>query len=496
MDVQPAYSDEANKFLARAPALLINGEWRKSDGDAIVEVVDPSRGEVVGAVADASASDIDRAVRSASAAFEDGRWSRMAPARREAHLRRLADLIEASAPILAELEAIDSGKTLTSAERVDLPLACAALRYSAGWCGRIEGGHHEAWGVSSGRHHSYVRREPIGVVAAIVPWNFPLAMAISKLAPALAAGCTVVLKPAEQTSLTALLLADLVTKADVPAGVVNVVTGTGQGAGAALVRHPLVAKVAFTGSTEVGKAILRSSADQIKRVTLELGGKSPAILLPDVDAAAAGAAAAGSAFFNAGQVCTAGTRVYAHRSQFDVAVEQAVTTAGAIRMGPALSRKSQMGPLVSVTQRDRVLRYVEGARASGAGVLCGGEPVGETSFHVSPAVTVDVTSDMPIAREEVFGPVISIYRYDDLDEVVGLANDSDYGLAASIWTNDLSAMHRLASRLKAGVVWGNCHGGLDLSMPFGGYGRSGLGREGGSEGIHAYLETKSVMIQL
>lgn len=495
MEVQPAYSDKAREFLARESSLFIDGQWCVSEGDARLDVIDPSRGETVGAIADASAFDVDRAVRSANAAFEEGRWSHTAPARREALLRRLAELIEAAAPLLAELEAIDSGKTLISAERVDLPLACAALRYSAGWCGRIPGDHHEAWGLPAGRHHSYVRREPIGVVAAIVPWNFPLAMAISKLAPALAAGCTIVLKPAEQTSLTTLMLASLIAEAGIPAGVVNVVTGTGCGAGAALVRHPLIAKIAFTGSTEVGKAILKSSADQLKRVTLELGGKSPAILLPDADAAAAGAAA-GSAFFHAGQVCTAGTRLYAHRSNFDVVVDKVVEAAQAIRLGPALSRGSQMGPLVSAIQRERVLRYVDSAREAGASILCGGEAVGEASFHVSPTVTAEVTPDMPIAREEIFGPVISVHRYDDLDEVVGLANDSDYGLAASIWTNDLSAMHGLASRLKAGVVWGNCHGGLDLSMPFGGFKQSGLGREGGAEGILAYLETKSVMIQL
>lgn len=495
MDIQPAYSAKASEFLARDPALFIDGVWCAPEGGAVVEVVDPSRGDNIGAVADASAQDVDRAVMSASRAFEDGRWSRMAPVRREALLRRLADLIEASAPLLAELEAIDSGKTLTSAERVDLPLTCAALRYAAGWCGRIEGGHHEAWGLPAGRHHSYVRREPIGVVAAIVPWNFPLVMAISKLAPALAAGCTVVLKPAEQTSLSSLMLGDLVAEAGFPAGVVNVVTGTGGGTGGALVQHPLVAKITFTGSTEVGKAILRSSADKLKRVTLELGGKSPAILLPDADIASA-SLAAGSAFFNAGQVCTAGTRIYVHRSNFDDAVGKAVEAAKEIRLGPSLSRGSQMGPLVSTRQRERVLQYIDRARAAGASVLCGGEAVGEASFHVSPTVTVEVTPDMPIAREEVFGPVVSVYRYDDLDEVVGLANDSDYGLAASIWTNDLSAMHRFAARLKAGVIWGNCHGGLDLSMPFGGFKQSGLGREGGEEGVSTYLETKSVMIQL
>ena len=494
---QPAYSDQASLLLARTPALFIDGAWVASTGGALIPVYDPSTGREIARVIDASDEDVDRAVAAARRAFDDGRWSGLSPYARERLIHRLADLIEQHIPELAELESIDNGKPRASSEGYDLPRSVSTLRYMAGWATKLTGDHVDPANFPSGTIHAYVRREPIGVCAQIVPWNYPLMMAVQKIAPALAAGCTMVLKPAEQTPLTALRLADLIADSGIPAGVINIVTGHGESAGDRLVRHKLVDKIGFTGSTEVGKIINRAATDTLKRVTLELGGKSPVIVLPDVDIGAAAGGAARAIFSNSGQVCIAGSRLFAHRDIFDSLLEAVAENAGRWRVGPSLAPDTMMGPLVSSEQHERVLGYIESGRKEGASVIVGGDaPGSDGGWFVNPTVLVDVKPEMRVVREEIFGPVLAAQRFDDLDEVAKAANDTIYGLSASIWTRDLSAMHKLAAKLKSGMVWGNCTSAADSSMPFGGVKQSGLGREGGRGGIEAYTELKTVGIAL
>jgi phenylacetaldehyde dehydrogenase len=493
---QPDYSAAASQALARKPQLFIDGAWRDSTGGKTIAMVDPSTGREIGRFVDASDEDVDRAVAAARTAFDDGRWTGLPPIARERMIQKLADLLELHAEEFAELEAIDNGKPRSIAAKLDVPGSIGMLRYTAGWATKIGADASEPMALPAGRFHAYVRREPIGVAAQIVPWNFPLLMACQKIAPALAAGCTLILKPAEQTSLTALRLADLVAEAGFPAGVVNVVTGLGETAGDRLVRHPDVDKVAFTGSTEVGKLINRAATDTLKRVTLELGGKSPVVVLPDVDVAAAAPGAAGAIFFNSGQVCIAGSRLYAHRDIFDKLVEGVASAAQQWTVGPSLHADTKMGPLVSDEQHRRVLDYIDQGRKAGASIVTGGDAPSREGYYVSPTVMVDVKPEMSVVREEIFGPVVVAQRFDDLDEVARAANDTAYGLAASIWTRDLSAMHRLAARIKAGTVWGNCHSVIDPALPFGGYKQSGLGREQGRVGVEAYTELKTVIVAL
>ena len=494
---QHAYSAQATAFLARKPQLFIGNEWVDSSHGKTFAVEDPSSGKEVGRIVDASPADIDRAVSAARAAFDDGRWSMLAPMKREAVINRLADLIEANAAELAELEAIDNGKPRSMALGGDIPMAVGHLRFMAGWAGKVGGETMQPYTMPVGAFHSYTVKEPVGVCAQIVPWNFPLMMACQKLAPALAAGCTLVLKPAEQTSLTTLRLADLVAEAGFPAGVINIVTGLGETAGDSLVKHPQVDKVAFTGSTDVGKLIIRNAAEGLKRVTLELGGKSPVLVMPDADPAAVGKGAASAIFMNSGQVCIAGSRLYAHRSVFDGVLEGLVAATAATWVPrPSLDPQARMGPLVSREQFDRVTGYIEAGRKAGASVAIGGDAPEAGGHYVNPTVLVDVDPEMSVVREEIFGPVLVAQRFDDIDDVVRQANDTCFGLGASIWTKDLSLMHRLAARIKSGTVWGNCHMTLDSALPFGGYKQSGIGRELGREGIEAYLETKSVIVKL
>ena len=494
--VQPEYSAAAKSALSRKPALFINNEWVASTHDATLAVEDPSTGREIARIVDASDADVDRAVAAARAAFDDGRWTNLPPNQRERMMNRLADLVEAHADELAELEAIDVGKPVGMAKVVDLPASIDHLRYMAGWASKLAGEVVSPQSLPRGTVFSYTMREPVGVAAQIIPWNFPMIMATLKISPAIAAGCTLVLKPAEQTSLTALRLADLVVEAGFPPGVINIVTGNGHTAGDCLVRHPDVDKVAFTGSTEVGKIINRNATDTLKNVTLELGGKSPVVVMPDVNVDEVAPGAAGAIFFNAGQVCIAGSRLYAHESVFDKVIEGVAGATGFWAPRPSLDPEGHMGPLVSKEQHERVMGYIEAGKRDGASLVVGGDAPASDGYYVNPTILVDVKPEMSVVREEIFGPVVVAQRFSDLDEVAKAANDSAYGLAAAIWTKDVSAMHRMASRLKAGTVWSNGHAMIDSALPFGGYKQSDIGREHGRQGIEAYTELKSVIIQL
>jgi phenylacetaldehyde dehydrogenase len=491
---QPAPSPNVAKFLKRAPRLLIGGEWVESKSQGRIPVIDPATGKEIASVVDANAGDVDRAVAAARAAFEKGPWADMLPADRERLLWKLSDLIEKNADELAELESLNNGKTRFMASIIDIPGTWNYFRYMAGWATKIEGSTFQTsiHGPPGVKFHTYTVREPIGVVAQIVPWNFPLAMCAWKLGPALATGCTVVLKPAEQTPMTALRLGELIMEAGFPPGVVNILTGNGETTGAALVAHPGVDKVAFTGSTQVGKLINKSATDTLKRVSLELGGKSPVIVFPDVDINTVIGGAANAIFFNSGQVCTAGSRLFAHKSIFDKVVEGVSNAANSMKLGPGLDPQTQMGPLVSREQQERVLGYINAGRAEGASVTAGGDAPSHPGYFVKPTVLVNVKPDMKVVREEIFGPVLVAQRFDDLDEIAALANDTPFGLAASVWSNDVRTVNRIVPKIKAGTVWVNCHNFVDPNMPFGGFKQSGFGREHGRVVLDLYTELKSV----
>ena len=493
---QPEPSAAVARFLKRAPRLFIGGEWVEAKSNERISVVDPATGREIASVPDANAADVDRAVAAARAAFEKGPWADMLPATREALLWKLSDLIDQNLDELAEIESLNNGKTKFIAKIVDVAGTRDYFRYMAGWATKIEGSTFQTsiYGGPGSKFHTYTMREPVGVVAQIVPWNFPLAMAAWKLGPALATGCTVVLKPAEQTPLTALRLADLIAEAGFPPGVVNILTGLGETTGAALVAHPGVDKIAFTGSTAVGKLINKSATDTLKRVSLELGGKSPVIVMPDADLSQVIGGAANAVFFNAGQVCTAGTRLFAHKDVFDQVLEGVSAAAQSILLGPGLDPRTQMGPLVSREQQERVLGYIESGRKEGAKVMTGGDAPSSSGFYVKPTVLTSVRPDMKVVREEIFGPVLVAQRFEDLDDIAALANDTPFGLAASVWSRDISAVHRLVPKIRAGTVWVNCHNFVDPAMPFGGFKQSGFGREHGRAVIEMYTELKSVCI--
>ncbi|KLE34102.1 aldehyde dehydrogenase family protein [Aurantiacibacter luteus] len=494
---QRDYSAAVKKALERKPQLYIDGAWVDSSGGETIEVEDPSSGKIVSRFVEATDKDIDRAVAAARTAFDDGRWRNMPPVMREKIMHKLADLIEEHADELAELEAIDVGKPKGMAAAVDVPGAASHIRFCASWASKITGETVAPYTMPGGMLFAYTLKEPVGVCAQIVPWNFPLLMACLKIGPALGAGCTTILKPAEQTSLTALRLADLVHEAGVPAGVFNLVTGYGHTGGDRLVKHPDVDKVAFTGSTEIGKLINKNATDTLKHVTLELGGKSPVVVMPDVDVASTGPGVAGAIFFNSGQVCVAGSRLYAHKSVFDDVIEGMHQTKDFWAPRPSLDPDAHMGPLVSKEQHERVMNYIEAGKRDGAAVLMGGDaPSSDGGYYVNPTILTDVNPQMSVVREEIFGPVVVAQRFEDLDDVVRDANDTQYGLAAGVWTKNLAAAHQIAAKLQAGTVWVNTHAMIDVAIPFGGYKESGVGREQGREGIEAYLQTKSVVMKM
>lgn len=478
---------------ARGEGLLIEGKWTAGQEKADFATLDPATGLETGRIVAASPADVDAAVDAARRAL--GGWRATVPAERARILWKVADLIEANIDDLAELETLDQGKPLFVGRWAEIPGAIGQFRFFAGQAMAIEGQTLEssiAYQPAGRQMRTWTVREPVGVVAAIVPWNSPLVLTAMKLAPALAAGCTVVLKPAEDTSLTALRLAELMVEAGVPAGVLNVVTGLGGTTGAALAAHPGVDKIAFTGSTATGRAVLDAAKTNFKRVTLELGGKSPSIVFADADPGITIPGVANAIFFNGGQVCIAGSRLYVHRSVHDQVVEGVVAYAKGLKLGHGLAADTQMGPLVSRRHAERVEGFLNRAKAAGAAILTGGNRTGEAGTFITPTVVTGVLPEMEIVREEVFGPVLVAQAFDDPEEVVAAANDSEYGLAASVWTESLSTAHRMSAEIRAGTVWINCHAMYDASLAIGGVKQSGWGRDSGRQALDSYLEWKTI----
>jgi acyl-CoA reductase-like NAD-dependent aldehyde dehydrogenase len=488
-----ALSQAARDFVAAGPhGLLIGGERAGAADGRTFETVDPATGEAICEVAQAGPDDVGRAVNAARGAL-DGPLRKVHAAKRSSLMNALAELIKANGEELAELESLDNGKPITAAKG-DIAASVSHLRYYAGWPTKIEG---ETIPVSARDVLCYTLREPVGVCAQIVPWNYPLLMAVWKVAPALAAGCSIVLKPAEQTPLSALRLGELALEAGFPEGTLNVLTGDGE-TGAALVDHPGVQKVAFTGSTVVGREIGEKCGRSLKRVTLELGGKSPNIILPDADLEAAVKGSFQGIYSNSGQACNAGSRLYVQSALFDEVTERLAAFAAEAKVGPGLDPETQFGPVVSEEQFARVAGYIDSGLSDGAEAVAGGSP-GERNgggYFISPTLFTGVSDEMRIAREEIFGPVLVAMPFDDLEEVARRANDTEYGLAAGLWTRDISQAHRLAGMLQAGSVYINTWGGGDPAAPFGGYKASGIGREKGHANLDAYLETKTIWTQL
>ena len=493
----PAFklNDHVSRYVAETRRMMINGKWVEAASGKTFPTYNPATGEVLARIAEGDKEDINRAVDAARNAFDNGPWSKITPSERGRMIWKLADLLEKHAEEFAQLESLDNGKPLMWSRIADVPLSTDTLRYNAGWATKIEGNTIPI-SAAGAKYLAFTLREPVGVVGQIIPWNFPLLMAAWKLGPALATGCTVVLKPAEQTPLTALRLGELIQEAGIPDGVVNIVPGYGETAGAALAAHPKVDKIAFTGSTEVGKQIVQAAAGNLKKVSLELGGKSPNVVFQDADLESAIPGAASAIFFNHGQCCCAGSRLYVEEKAFDKVVEGVSEAASKIHVGPGLEANTEMGPLVSEEQLNRVCGYLESGFSEGAKATVGGSRHGDKGYFVKPTVLVNTNDKMKVVKEEIFGPVVTAIPFRDVDELMVRANDTVYGLAAGVWTRDIQKAHRTASQLRAGTVWINCYNIFDPALPFGGYKQSGWGREMGHEVLEMYTEVKSVCLPM
>ncbi|QHS11300.1 aldehyde dehydrogenase family protein [Sinimarinibacterium sp. NLF-5-8] len=486
-------------FIGEKRKMLIDGKWVTAKSGEFFEVVNPATGEVIAHAPSGGKADVDAAVAAAKRAFESGPWGKITPAERGKIIWRIGDLIMKYQEELAQLEALDNGKPISVARAADVVLAAELFQYMAGWCTKLDGRvlNLSVPYTPGVEYHAYTRREPVGVVAQIIPWNFPLLMAAWKLGPALASGCTVVMKLAEETPLSGLKLAEIMQEAGVPDGAVNIITGFGETCGAPLAAHPDVAKVAFTGSTEVGKLIARAASNDLKKVTLELGGKSPNIILNDADLNIAIPSAANAIFFNHGQCCCAGSRLFIQEGVYDEVVAGIAEIARNMKVGPGLDPTTEMGPLVSQVQFDRVSGFLKSGIDQGASFAAGGARVGDKGYFVAPTVITNVREDMKVYQEEIFGPVVTATRFKDADdELLRMANDTIYGLGGGVYTRDISKAHKIAARIRTGTVWINTYNIFDASMPFGGFKQSGWGREMGVEVFNNYLETKSVCVGL